>query len=286
MKLNRRTFMGTIAGGIVASAFLNDLESKTQRMPSLFFGHGSPMNAVEKNQFTDFLSKAALEIPRPKAILAISAHWETLGTKVLRLEHPKTIHDFGGFPQALYNINYPAKGDIQLADSIVALMKAHDVQADSQWGLDHGTWTVLKYLYPQADIPVLQLSLNRNKTLAEHLALARDLKSLRDRGVLILGSGNITHNLRLVDWSQNPKPIDWAVEFDELIKKSLNDRDDKALTGPNEKQVALWRTAHPSLEHYLPLLYAYGASDSKDPIKFIYEGFQMGSLSMRAVKFG
>ena len=270
----------------MASTFLKDLEAKTQKMPTLFFGHGSPMNAVQKNEFTDFLTKAALHSPRPKAILAISAHWETRGTKVMRIEQPKTIHDFGGFPEALYKIQYPARGDVKLADSIVDLMKTHQVEADSQWGLDHGTWSILKYIYPNADIPVLQLSLNQNKTLSEHLAIARDLKSLRDEGVLIIGSGNITHNLRLVDWSGNPKPVDWAVEFDELIKKALLERNDKALTGPDQKNSTLWKTSNPSLEHYLPLLYAYGASDEADVIKFIFEGFQMGSLSMRAVRFG
>jgi 4,5-DOPA dioxygenase extradiol len=258
----------------------------SERMPTLFFGHGSPMNAVQKNDFTDFLSKASQFSHRPKAILAISAHWETRGTKVQRLEQPKTIHDFGGFPEALYKIQYPAKGDIKLADSIVDLMKMHKVEADTEWGLDHGTWAILKFLYPDADIPVLQLSLNQNKTLTEHLSLARDLKNLRDQGVLILGSGNITHNLRRVDWSDTAKPIDWAVEFDEMIKKALLERNDKILVNQDEKNRSLWNTAHPTLEHYLPLLYAYGASDLSDETKFIFEGFQMGSLSMRAVRFG
>lgn len=284
--MNRRLFMGTIAGGIMGSAFLKNLDSKTERMPTLFFGHGSPMNAVQKNDFTEFLAKAAQFSPTPKAILAISAHWETRGTKVLRLEQPKTIHDFGGFPEALYKMQYPAKGEVKLADRIIDLMKIHQVEADTSWGLDHGTWSVLKYLYPKADIPVLQLSLNQNKNLSEHLSLARDLKPLRDQGVLILGSGNVTHNLRRVDWSDNPKPVDWAVEFDELIKKSLLERNDKMLLGQDEKLKNLWNLAHPTFEHYLPLLYAYGASDPLDVTKFIFEGFQMGSLSMRAVRFG
>jgi len=270
----------------MSGTFLKNLESKTERMPTLFFGHGSPMNAVQKNSFTDFLSTAAKFSPTPKAILAVSAHWETRGTKVLRLEQPKTIHDFGGFPEALYKIQYPAKGDVKLADRVVELMKQHQVEADSSWGLDHGTWSVLKYIYPKADIPVLQLSLNQNKTLGEHLELARDLKKLRDQGVLILGSGNITHNLRRVDWNENPKPVDWAVEFDELIKKALMERDEQNLIGRNEKLKNLWNTAHPTLEHYLPLLYAYGASDYSDKLNFIHEGFHMGSLSMRAVRFG
>ena len=278
--------MVTVAGGIVAGTLLQNLETETQKMPTFFFGHGSPMNALEKNSFTDFLSKASLSIPQPRAILVVSAHWETRGTKVLRLEQPKTIHDFGGFPEALYKIQYPAKGDVELADTIVSLMRAHQVEADSSWGLDHGTWSILKFLYPKADIPVLQLSLNQNKNLAEHLSLARALRPLREQGVLIIGSGNVTHNLRRVDWSETPKPVDWAVEFDELIKQGIVERNDKSLLGPVEKLEALWNMAHPSLEHYLPLLYAYGASEEKDLIQFIFEGFQMGSLSMRSVRFG
>jgi 4,5-DOPA dioxygenase extradiol len=284
--MNRRLFMGTLAGGIMAGTLLRSTGSRDEKMPTLFFGHGSPMNAVEKNSFTDFLIQASTQIPRPRAILAISAHWETRGTKVLSLERPKTIHDFSGFPEILYKIQYPAKGDLKLADTIVDLMKAHNVVTDSEWGLDHGTWSVLKHLYPDADIPVLQMSLNKNKTFAEHLAIARDLKKLRDQGVLILGSGNITHNLRLIDWSGSYRSTDWAVEFDELIKKGLLDRNEKMLLGPDEKSRALWSTAHPTLEHYLPLLYAYGASDEEDEVKFIFEGFQMGSLSMRSVRFG
>lgn len=278
--------MGTIAGGIVAGTILKNLETKTEKMPTLFFGHGSPMNAIQKNNFTDFLSKAALTIPQPRAILVVSAHWETRGTKVLRLEHPKTIHDFGGFPDSLYQIQYPAPGNFKVSDLIIDLMKAHTVEPDTEWGLDHGTWSILKFLYPKADIPVLQLSLNQNKTLAEHLSLARDLRPLREQGVLIIGSGNVTHNLRRVDWSEAPKSVDWAVEFDELIKQAIVEKNDKVLLGPDEKLQALWKTAHPSLEHYLPLLYAYGASEEKDMIQFIYEGFQMGSLSMRSVRFG
>lgn len=277
--------MGTIAGGIMGGTLLKNLESKIERMPVMFFGHGSPMNAVQKNDFTDFLLKVSDSIARPKAILVISAHWETRGTKILRLEQPKTIHDFGGFPEALYQLQYPARGDVKLADSVVDLMKAHHVEADSSWGLDHGTWSLLRYVYPKADIPVVQLSLNQNKNLNEHLSIARDLRKLREQGVLIIGSGNVTHNLRRVDWSSNPKPVDWAVEFDEMIKKAILERNEDLLLGKDEKRKSLWTMAHPSLEHFLPLLYTYGASDESDTASFMFEGFQMGSLSMRAVKF-
>lgn len=263
---------------------MNTRTEKIAKMPALFFGHGSPMNAVEKNSFTDFLSSSAKLFPRPKAILAVSAHWETRGTKVLKVERPKTIHDFGGFPEALYQIQYPAPGSTAVAERASELLKKYEAQTVNDWGLDHGTWSVLKYIYPDADIPVLQLSLNQNLSLKEHLELAQSLKPLRDEGVMILGSGNITHNLRLVDWRNTGKVADWAVEFDELIKTALLKRDIESLTsiGKNEN---LWKMAHPSLDHYLPLLYTVGASDEKEQAKFIFEGMQMGSLSMRSVMY-
>lgn len=257
----------------------------TKRMPVLFLGHGSPMNAIETNNFTQFLNEAPALYPTPKVILAISAHWETRGTKVLKVERPKTIHDFGGFPQALFDVQYPAPGSPQTADAIVDLVKLHQVETTDGWGLDHGTWSVLKHMYPKADIPVLQLSLNQNMTFDEHLSLAQELRALRDQGVLIVGSGNITHNLRRVDW-RNGAPMDWAVEFDEMIKKALLERNSHILLRKESKDLALWNVAHPSLDHYLPLLYTYGASDEKEQAKFIFEGIQLGSLSMRSVMFG
>lgn len=289
--MNRRLFVGTLMGGIMGSLLYKTLNgdslgSPATRMPTLFVGHGSPMNAIEKNSYTDFLSGFSIELPKPRAILCISAHWETLGTKVLKANPPKTIHDFYGFPTELYQIQYPAAGAPEVANRIVDLTRDHQVIADTEWGLDHGTWTVLKYLYPRADIPVLQLSLNRNLTLAQHLDLARELKPLRDEGVLIIGSGNITHNLRRVDWRGDGAPMDWAVEFDEMIKKALTERNNTLLLGQESKLHSLWSVAHPSLEHYLPLLYAYGASDEKEQAKFVFEGIQLGSLSMRSVQFG
>lgn len=260
-------------------------KTSSPRMPVLFLGHGSPMNAIEQNSFTDFLNKAPGLIPEPKVILAISAHWETRGTKVLKVEKPKTIHDFGGFPQALFDVQYPAPGSPETADKIVDLVKLHEVEATNGWGLDHGTWSVLKHMYPKANIPVLQLSLNQNMTFDQHLDLAKELRALRDQGVLIVGSGNITHNLRRVDW-QNGVPMDWAVEFDGMIKKALIERNEFILQGKEVKDRALWNIAHPSLEHYIPLLYAYGASENNEQAKFIFEGIQLGSLSMRSVMFG
>lgn len=264
---------------------MNSTQTKTNRMPVLFFGHGTPMNAISKNIFTQFLNRKGEELPRPKAILMVSAHWETMGTKVLKRERPETIHDFGGFPQALFDVQYPAQGSLEVADQVTALMKAHDVEASEEWGLDHGTWSVLTHLYPKADVPVLQLSLNRNLKLEDHLRVAADLKALRDQGVLIAGSGNITHNLRQVDWNPNPKAMDWAVEFDEMIKQALIQRDYSALTAKDSKMHSLWKQALPSLEHYLPLLYIVGASNPQDQVSFPHEEMQMGSLSMRAVEF-
>jgi 4,5-DOPA dioxygenase extradiol len=254
-------------------------------MPAIFVGHGSPMNAVEKNSFTDSLGAFPKKFPRPAAILAISAHWETRGTKVLMVEKPKTIHDFGGFPQALYQIQYPAVGSLKVAGRVIEVARPYEVQGDATWGLDHGTWSVLKYMYPNADIPVLQLSLNQNMTFEEHLKLAKELAPLRDEGIMILGSGNITHNLRKVVWDESAKPVDWAVEFDQLVKNALFNRDNEFLLGKETKHKTLWNTAHPTLEHYLPLLYAYGASSEKEKVHFLYEGMQLGSLSMRSLMF-
>lgn len=260
------------------------MEGNTQRMPTLFLGHGSPMNAISKNSFTDFLSGAKAQLPQPRAILAISAHWETRGSKVLKVPHPKTIHDFGGFPEPLYQIQYPAVGDVELADRIAKL--SEHIETDSSWGLDHGTWSVLKFLYPEANIPVLQLSLNRNMTFKEHLDLARELSALRDEGVLILGSGNVTHNLRRISWEENAPAVDWALEFDERLKNAILNHDEQFLLGKDSRYESLWNMAHPSLEHYLPILYAYGAAAKEEEVKFIFEGMQNGSLSMRSMLFG
>jgi 4,5-DOPA dioxygenase extradiol len=283
--MDRRIFMGGLIGASVMGFILKSEESKSTRMPVLFIGHGSPMNAIEKNSFTDFLNQAPGLYPEPKVILAISAHWETRGTKVLKVALPETIHDFGGFPQALFDVQYPAPGSPETADKIVDLVKLHEVTTSHDWGLDHGTWSVLKHMYPKANIPVLQLSLNQNMNFEQHMELARELTALRDQGVLIVGSGNITHNLRRVDW-KNGAPMDWALEFDGLIKQALLDRNESFLLARETKDRALWNIAHPSLEHYLPLLYTYGASTKNEQAKFIFEGIQMGSLSMRSVMFG
>lgn len=260
--------------------FSNALE--TTAPPALFFGHGSPMNAIEDNDFTRFLKSASNSLITPKAILVISAHWETIGSKVLSHPTPKTIHDFGGFPEALYQIQYPAPGSPELAQSLVPL----GVQADESWGLDHGTWSVLKHLYPKPTIPVIQLSIDRSLSLREHYERAQSLRSIRKRGVMVVGSGNITHNLRQLDWSQSGRVSAWATEFDEAIKSALIKKDLSVLFGEKGITSALWKQAHPSLEHYIPLLYVLGISEESEALTFLFEGFQMGSLSMRSLQMG
>ena len=257
---------------------------ETDPLPSLFFGHGSPMNAVEDNEFTRFLKTAASGWEKPKAILVVSAHWETpKGSHVLSHPKPRTIHDFGGFPEALYRIQYPAPGEVKLA-SLVA--QSSHIATDESWGLDHGAWSVLLHLYPKANIPVLQLSLDRSLSMAQHYELAHSLRELRKKGVLIIGSGNITHNLRDLDWKNSGSVMSWAQEFDEAMKEAILKRDLSVLFAQKGIEASLWRRAHPSLEHYLPLLYVLGASGESEKVQFLYEGFQMGSLSMRSLRVG
>jgi 4,5-DOPA dioxygenase extradiol len=259
---------------------------ETTRMPALFLGHGSPMNALLANAFTGFLARLGPALPAPRVVLVVSAHWQTRGTKVLKSERPRTIHDFYGFPPELCQIQYPAPGSPSTAAQVEALMAAHAVEADDSWGLDHGAWALLRHIYPQAQIPVLQLSLNQNLTMKEHLALAADLKPLREQGVLIVGSGNITHNLRDVDFKPGAQPRDWALEFDAMIATALEARDLPRLLALEQGQHSLCAQAHPTLEHYLPLLYALGVSDEREALSFPYAAIEGASLSMRAVRFG
>ena len=254
---------------------------KNSKMPTLFLGHGSPMNALATNAFSHFLNKKSETLQTPAAILSVSAHWETRGTQVHKSSNPSTLYDFGGFPQELFDVKYPAHGAPEVSDRVARLINS-DLSSD--WGLDHGTWSVLVHLYPKANIPVLQLSLNKNLKLKDHYELAKSLKPLREESVLIMGSGNITHNLRALDWNPNPAPLDWAIEFDELIKTAILNRDKTRLFNEDPKYHSLWKQALPTLEHYLPLLYVLGASDENEKISFPYEEMQMGSLSMRAVE--
>ncbi|HEY5038898.1 MAG TPA: 4,5-DOPA dioxygenase extradiol [bacterium] len=251
-------------------------------MPVLFVGHGSPMNALEDNPWTQTLAELGKKLPRPKAIAAISAHWVTPGSRVSISQKPKTIHDFNGFPKELNEVEYPAPG---APDEAQRLVRDLGLQPDETWGLDHGTWSVLRHLYPKADIPVFQISLDQNKTLEEHEALGEKLQPLRERGVLILGSGNLTHNLRKFEWDEKAKPYDWAVEFDSKIKKAIEARDLKSLTNPQVWGESLYRQAHPTAEHYVPLLYVMGSSTEKDKLSFPFEEIQNAGFSMRMVLF-
>lgn len=256
------------------------------RMPVLFVGHGSPMNALENNKWTQTLAELGQKIPKPKAILCISAHWMSRGTKILNVSQPKTIHDFGNFPQALFDIQYPAPGNTEVAQSVYQLLRQFKPHLDSQWGLDHGTWSVLMHMYPKADIPVLQLSLDMGLNEKAHMELGKALRVLRDQQVLILGSGNVVHNLRKLNWNdKNAVPYVWAVEFDSAIAEALKSRDEDPLLFHKLTLGEASSHSVPTDEHYWPLLYCYGASDSNDTVSFPYEGFEMGSLSMRAVLF-
>lgn len=234
------------------------------------------MNAIEHNIFAVELEKLAAKIPKPKAILVISAHWQTAGTQVVGVAQPKTIHDFYGFPQALFAVQYPAPGSPDVAARVHQLVP--EAQVVSTWGLDHGAWSLLNHLYPKADIPVLQLSMDQRLEPFQHYALAQRLKALREEGVLILGSGNVVHNLRAIQWQGSAKPPVWAEGFDSYIRQALQSRDMRALIEYEENQNAAM--AAPTPEHYWPLLYAAAVTDEKDVVSFPVEGLQMGSISM------
>jgi 4,5-DOPA dioxygenase extradiol len=257
------------------------------RMPILFVGHGSPMNAIQDNAWSrGFRSLAAL-LPSPKAILAVSAHWFVPGTFLTGNERPETIHDFGGFPRALYEMQYPAPGDLDLARRVVRLLGEAQASLRTDWGLDHGTWSVLHHLRPAADTPVVQLSIDERVPPEGHLAIGRALAPLRDEGVLVIGSGNITHNLRHAMTSAHrgePATPSWASGFDADVARAVEQHDGGFLTRAVESDAG--RMAHPTLDHYLPLLYAVGAADPHDSVRFPITGFDLSSLSMRSVLLG
>lgn len=257
------------------------------RMPVLFVGHGSPMNAVEDNVWSRSFRALARELPRPKAVLAVSAHWYVAGTFTTPQARPETLHDFGGFPDALYDVRYPAPGDPALARRAVQLLAGRGAALRDDWGLDHGTWSVLVHLLPAADVPVVQLSLDGRLPADAHLAMGRALAPLRDEGVLILGSGNVVHNLRHAFAAQRrgeTAPPAWARAFDGQVAAALEAHDAGALVRLLETDEG--RLAAPTPDHYLPLLYAAGAAAPGDRVRFPIEGFDWGSLSMRAAILG
>jgi len=250
------------------------------RMPALFVGHGSPMNAIEDNTFTRGWRELAARLPKPKAIVCVSAHWETRGVFVCNAAQPQTIHDFYGFPQALFDVRYPAPGDPALAQRIAGLVKSAKVSPTQEWGFDHGTWSVLNIMYPQADVPTLQLSIDTSRPGAFHYAIGNELAALRDEGVLILGSGDIVHNLRLLNF-RDPRPTDWAVHFDETVRAHIAEGRVEDLLDWH----ALGREADlsvPTPEHYLPLLYVLGARRDGDVASFHNVGY-FGTVSMTSV---
>jgi 4,5-DOPA dioxygenase extradiol len=261
-------------------------------MPVLFIGHGSPMNVVQRNEFTESLSRLGKNLPRPKAILVISAHWLSEGTYITCMEKPPTIHDFYGFPAELYAINYPAPGAREYAQLVIESVKSAKVKCSNEWGLDHASWAVLRHMYPKADIPVFELSLDYSfnewhpKPLRYHYRLGSELAELRDRGVLIIGSGNIVHNLRMIDFEQiDAKPFKWAVEFDQKVKTDLIDGNHDALLDcENVNKAASY--AVPTLDHYLPMVYVVSLQQKNEPIIFTHEGFQNASISMRCFRIG
>ena len=257
-------------------------------MPVIFIGHGSPMNAIQDNDFTRRLVSWGKALPKPTAILSVSAHWlSSGGTGVGVQARPKTIHDFGGFPQALFDFEYPAPGHPEMARAAASMVRSTRVVQTTEWGLDHGSWTVLKYLYPKADVPVFQLSIDYAQPAAFHYAIGRDLAALRDQGVLIMGSGNVVHNLRATDRGvpdglAASRP--WAQSFDNALKAALAGRDDKALIDYAKLEGASMAVATP--DHYYPFLYALGAAGPQQRAQTIHEGFQSGTLSMRCLQFG
>jgi 4,5-DOPA dioxygenase extradiol len=259
----------------------------TPKMPVLFVGHGSPMNAIEENEFVSGFRNVSAEIETPKSIVVISAHWETRGTRVTAMEHPPTIHDFGGFPKELYEVHYPAPGMPQLAEEVKGLAHSTQVHLDDKWGLDHGAWSVIRHMYPQADIPVIQISLDYFKKPEEHYALARELVQLRQKGILIVGSGNIVHNLRMVRWDKLNEnySYDWAREANEKMKQWILDGNHHALID-FPKQGTAFNLSIPTPEHFLPLLYTLALQDKKDHITLFNDEPVGGSLSMTSVKIG
>ena len=258
------------------------------KLPVLFIGHGSPMNGIEDNEFSRTWAKFGNEIPKPKAVLVISAHWLTNGTHITAMENPKTIHDFGGFPKALFDVQYPAKGSPELAEATSKLITSTTVGLDHDWGLDHGTWTVVRHMYPNADIPVLQLSIDYNKPAQYHFDLAKQLISLRNKGVLIIGSGNMVHNLRMIAWDKLQESefgYDWAIEMNTIFKDKITNSDFQSLIN-YEKLGAAAKLAIPTPDHYYPLIYSIALQDKQDEISFFNDKLVGGSLNMTSVKLG
>jgi 4,5-DOPA dioxygenase extradiol len=293
--LKRKDFIKTLTIGTTGmttlasfNLFTSNLKETGYLMPALFIGHGSPMNGIEDNEFSKRWTAMAKEIPTPTAVLVVSAHWFSRGTKITAMDFPQTIHDFGGFPKQLFDVQYPAPGSPALAKETAALLHAAHVEMDHDWGLDHGTWTVIRHMYPEAKIPVLQLSIDYTKSPRFHYDLAKQLYALRKKGVLIIGSGNMVHNLGMIAWDKMNTPdygYDWALAMNEKLKYAIKAGDTNTLINYEKlgKDTAL---AIPTPEHYLPLLYTLGLKGNNDDITFFNDKAVMGSLTMTSVKVG
>src|SRR5688572_2665449 len=293
--MKREQFIKTIVTGAIGMTtlsafrnFTNGLHEEEQVMPVLFIGHGSPMNGIEDNEFSRRWTTMAKEIPTPKAVLVVSAHWFTKGTKITAMDFPKTIHDFGGFPKELFETNYRVPGNPVLAKETKELLHSAHVELDHDWGLDHGTWTVVRHMYPKADIPVLQLSIDYTKPPQYHYDLAKELYALRKKGVLIMGSGNMVHNLRMIAWDRLNDAsygYDWALQMNDTFKNLIREGDHRRLIDFESlgREAAL---AIPTPEHYWPLLYTLGLKGSKDAVSFFNDKAVGGSLTMTSVRLG
>jgi 4,5-DOPA dioxygenase extradiol len=292
--MDRKQFLRSLAlipltGAAMKLSELNKMTApfnSTERMPVLFLGHGSPMNAIEENEFVAGFRNVGKEIQKPNAIICISAHWETRGTYVTAMDMPPTIHDFGGFPQALFDVQYPAPGSPELAKETKSLITKTQVGLDYQWGLDHGAWTVIKHMYPKADVPVIQLSLDYNQPAQYHYDLAKELGALRNKGVLIIGSGNMVHNLGMVDWAKLNTVdygYDWALEARAKMKEYILNGDHQSLIN-YKSQGRAFQLSIPTPEHYLPLLYALALKEDHEEISLFNDKAIAGSLTMTSVK--
>jgi 4,5-DOPA dioxygenase extradiol len=294
--LNRKEFIKAAAllpffGSIMKLPELDKLASlddTAEKMPALFIGHGSPMNAIELNDFSKSWQALGKSLTKPNYILCVSAHWETRGTFVTAMEKPPTIHDFGGFPQELFDVQYPAPGSTAFAKQTKETVTSTTVGLDDKWGLDHGSWSILKHLYPAADVPVLQLSIDYTKDAQYHYDLAKQLKVLRSKGVLIIGSGNMVHNLGMVDWRKMNEPdygYDWALEARAKMNKFILEGNHKDLVD-FKKQGKAFDLSIPTPEHYLPLIYTLALQDTNEPVSLFNDKALMGSLTMTSVKIG
>lgn len=257
----------------------------SQRMPLLFIGHGSPMNAIEKSVYSEGMKSIAKQLSTPKAVLFISAHWETRGTFVTAMPHPKTIHDFGGFPRALYEVQYPAPGSPELAQRVQQLVHSVRIELNDDWGLDHGCWSVMKYIFPKADVPIVELSLDYTKPASFHYELAKELLPLRDEGILIIASGNIIHNLREIDWERMDLPnsgYDWANEAHHQMVKMITEGDHQHLIR-YDQQGRPFHLSIPTPDHFIPMLYIVALQEKKDRLTFFNDSIVGGSLDMTSL---